>query len=84
MYFLNIKEVKIILKEVEKDTSLSSISSSLCSLTNENDFNFESAQFAFKISKSNPLIASIWQYFLVLCNYQDTEYWSSSIKNITK
>ena len=64
--------------------------SSLCSLTNENDFNFESTQFAckinriilFKISKSNPHIASLWQYFLVLCNYQDTEYWSSSIENI--
>ena len=24
----------------------------------------------------------MWQYFLVLCNYQDTEYWSSSIENI--
>lgn len=67
--------------------------SSLASLhhhTTTNEFNFEPAQFAcklnrivlFKLAKTNPLLASMWQYFLMLANYQDIEYWSASVENL--
>ena len=78
--------------ENEKLDSLSSSTSSLASLTNDSEFNFDSSHFTyklnrivlFKLSKCNPFLASMWQYFLVLCNYQDIEYWSSSIEDINK
>ncbi len=61
-------------------------------MNNNSEFNFDACQFTckinkivlFKLSKCSPFLASLWQYFLVLCNYQDTEYWSSSIEDINK
>lgn len=55
-------------------------------------FNFDSRKFTlklnkiilFKISKSNPLLATLWQQFLVLCNYQDPEYWLLSLESTHK
>lgn len=35
----------------------------------------------FKIFKTNPYLASLWQYFLTLCNYQDPEYWLLSLED---
>lgn len=57
------------------------------SSSNSELFNFEAASFAvrlnkivlFKISKINPFLATLWQQFLVLCNYQDPEYWLHSL-----
>jgi hypothetical protein len=53
------------------------------------NFNFDSSQFASRInklildkhSKTNPFFAAMWQYFLISCNYQDSEYWLSSFQN---
>jgi hypothetical protein len=50
-------------------------------------FSFEHSQFASKInrvishhlSKTSPMTASMWQYFLILCNYQDCDYWAQSV-----
>lgn len=52
------------------------------------DFDFNSANFLFdtnkfilfKLSKVNAYLSSMWQYFLVLCNYQDQEYWLSCLE----
>lgn len=38
----------------------------------------------FKLSKSNPYLASMWQYFLILCNFQDPEYWQLSTEKSSK
>ena len=38
----------------------------------------------FKLSKTSPFLSAIWQYLLVLCNYQDTEYWSASTNGPSK
>ena len=38
----------------------------------------------FKLSKSNPYLASMWQYFLILCNFQDPEYWQLSTEKGSK
>lgn len=54
-------------------------------------FNFDAATFAvrlnkivlFKISKVNPFLATLWQQFLVLCNFQDPEYWLLSLDSST-
>lgn len=64
--------------------------------TNENfeydDFSFDASKFTFRInkiilfkmSKINPILSSMWQYFLLLCNHQDPEYWSLSLDTSTK
>jgi hypothetical protein len=62
----------------------------LASATNEN-FNFDSSKFTSKInkcildrfSKTNPYFAGMWQYFLISCNYQDSDYWLSSFKALS-
>ena len=33
-----------------------------------------------KHSKLNPYFAAMWQYFLISCNYQDSDYWLSSFQ----
>ena len=35
----------------------------------------------FKLSKSNPYLACMWQYFLILCNFHDPEYWQLSTES---
>lgn len=51
------------------------------------NFNFDHSLFTpkinrlitLKLSKTSPMIASMWQYFLILCNYQESDYWAQSI-----
>jgi uncharacterized membrane protein YgcG len=35
----------------------------------------------FKLSKTLPMISSMWQYFLLLCNYQESDYWLASFED---
>lgn len=59
---------------------------------NSNYFNFDSSKFTFKInkiilfklSKTNPYLASMWQHFLIMCNFQDPEYWLLSTEKSSK
>jgi hypothetical protein len=59
---------------------------------NSNSFNFDSSKFTFKInkiilfklSKTNPYLASMWQHFLIMCNFQDPEYWLLSTEKSSK
>jgi len=59
-------------------------------LTAKNIFDFDSFTFKinkmilFKLSKSNPYLAGCWQYFLILCNFQDSEYWQLSTEKSSK
>ena len=54
-----------------------------------NLFNFDSFTFKinklllFKLSKSNPYLASMWQYLLIICNFQDPEYWQLSTEKFS-
>ena len=74
------------------NSSCSSSSSNINTTTINEQFNYDSSKFAihvnrmilFKISKANPLLATLWQHFLVLCNYQDPEYWLLSLESTSK
>lgn len=55
------------------------------------NFNLDHSLFTIKInrmiaqlSQTSLMIASIWQYFLILCNYQDSDYWAQSITSSLK
>lgn len=56
----------------------------------KNIFHFDSFTFKinkmilFKLSKSNPFLASMWQHFLILCNFQEPEYWQLSTEKSSK